>query len=74
MADEVGSLLEPQRGMRWIVPGRPEVSPLFDVIAGPEGERGVLPMHRLRREEIEILWTWVASIGHEESNHGAAGS
>lgn len=58
-ADTPTALFGVQHGVRWVTPGHPNESRLFEVV----GPRSPTPRHRLAEEEIEILRTWISSAG-----------
>ncbi len=59
-ADTTSRLLE--TGRRWITPGRPDASALFDAIGVPSPGRPLAAAHRIDGCELEVLGRWVASL------------
>jgi hypothetical protein len=62
-ADTLEALRGASTGSRWVVPGRPDESRLFEVVATPSPARQVPARHRLSVSEVEALRAWVASLG-----------
>ncbi len=55
-------LAEPQAGIRWVAPGDPAGSRLFEVI-GPGGATSrVAPVHQLEVGEVAILREWIRTL------------
>lgn len=62
-ADTPEALRQAQDGARWVVPGRPDESRLFEVVATPSPTRQVASRHRLSATEVDALRIWIASMG-----------
>jgi mono/diheme cytochrome c family protein len=62
-ADTPDALREEQGGVRWVTPGRPDESRLFEVVGeGSTAGRVVAPKHRLNQSEVDALRAWIASL------------
>lgn len=61
-ADTPAALEQVQTGVRWIVPGDPGRSRLFEVVGVPSTTRAIAPRHRLSEAESDALRAWVASL------------
>lgn len=60
-ADTPEALRQVQHGIRWVAPGRPDQSRLFEVV-GAESAAHVAAKHRLPRSELDALRAWIASL------------
>jgi len=65
LADTPQELRRPQRGVRWVLPGDPDSSPLFGVIGDETVGSRVAPMHVLSNPELAVLREWVRAIAPE---------
>jgi hypothetical protein len=63
-ADTPDALREVQAGVRWVTPGRPDESRLFDVVGVRSTAGRIAPKHRLSVSEMDVLRAWIASL-HE---------
>jgi mono/diheme cytochrome c family protein len=61
-ADTPGALREEQNGVRWITPGRPDESRLFEVVGLRFVTSRVAAQHRLSQSEVDALSAWIASL------------
>ena len=61
-ADTPAALAAKQGDVAWIVPGDPDVSPLFRVVGVHAAARPVAPKHRVTPEELQALRRWIASL------------
>ena len=67
-ADTPEQLRHPQRGVRWVLPGDPNSSPLFGVIGDETAGSRVTPMHVLSIQELAVLREWVRAIAPEATD------
>jgi mono/diheme cytochrome c family protein len=61
-ADTPEALRRASAGTQWVVPGRPDESRLFEVVATPSLTRPVPSRHRLSANEVDALRAWIASL------------
>jgi hypothetical protein len=61
-ADTPGALREEQGGVRWVMPGRPDESRLFEVVGVLSTAGRMAPKHRLSQSEVEALRAWITSL------------
>jgi mono/diheme cytochrome c family protein len=61
-ADTPGALGEAQGGIRWVTPGRPDESRLFEVVGVRSAAGRIAPKHRLSESEMEALRAWITSL------------
>jgi mono/diheme cytochrome c family protein len=61
-ADTPGALLEEQGGTRWVRPGRPDESRLFEVVGVLSAAGRLAPKHRLSQSEMDALHAWITSL------------
>jgi mono/diheme cytochrome c family protein len=61
-ADIPGALRDEQDGVRWVTPGRPDESRLFEVVGLQSASGRIAPKHRLRQSEVDALRMWIASL------------
>lgn len=62
-ADTPPALLAEQQGVRWIAPGKPDESRLFEIVGVQSAAPGNAPKHRLTQSELDALRAWIASLG-----------
>lgn len=62
-ADTPEALLQAQRGVQWVAPGRPDESRLFKVVGGQSAAH-LAGKHRLPQSEVDALRAWIASLGN----------
>jgi mono/diheme cytochrome c family protein len=62
-ADTPAALLAEQHGVRWIAPGKPDASRLFEIVGVQSAAPGSAPKHRLTQSEMDALRAWIASLG-----------
>jgi hypothetical protein len=65
LADTPEELRRPQRGVRWVLPGDPDSSPLFGIIGDETAGSSIAPMHVLSTQELAVLREWVSAIAPE---------
>jgi mono/diheme cytochrome c family protein len=61
-AESPAALLAQQDGVRWVVAGAPDASPLLRVVGVPSATRRITPKHGLTEDEVELLRAWIASL------------
>jgi mono/diheme cytochrome c family protein len=61
-ADTPDALHEEQDGVRWVTPGRPDASRLFEVVGALSATRRIAPKHRLSQSDVDALHAWIASL------------
>jgi mono/diheme cytochrome c family protein len=61
-ADTPGALRAEQAGVRWVTPGRPDESRLFEVVGVQSAAGRMAPKHRLHQSETEALRAWITSL------------
>jgi mono/diheme cytochrome c family protein len=61
-ADTLDALCKEHDGVRWITPGRPDASRLFEVVGMQSAAGGFAPKHRLSQREDDALRAWIASL------------
>lgn len=61
-ADTPEQLRRSQRGVHWVLPADPDLSPLFSVISDETTGSRVAPMHVLSVEELAALRRWVRAV------------
>lgn len=61
-ADTPDALRKEQDGVRWIIPGKPDESRLFEVVGVLSTARRMAPKHRLGQSELDALRAWITSL------------
>jgi mono/diheme cytochrome c family protein len=61
-ADTPDALREVQAGVRWVTPGRPDESRLFDVVGVRSAAGRIAPKHCLSASEMDVLRAWITSL------------
>jgi mono/diheme cytochrome c family protein len=62
-ADTPEALRAEQNSVRWIAPGNPDGSRLFEVVGVEAAAQGAKAEHRLTQGEMDALRAWIASLG-----------